>query len=200
MATNNSINLSAQGLAYYNGAGTFSAPTVTQDQILVGAASNNLASLGAMTNGQMIIGSTGATPVIGTIAVGAGLAVATGAGTLTISLTGGGFTWTDATNASYTLAVQNGYVANRGTLVTFTLPATAVLGDEIEIVGKGAGGWLIAQNANQQINVGSSPSTVGVGGSVASTNQFDAITLVCITAGASTIWSTSASMGNLTVV
>ena len=66
-------------------------------------------------------------------------------------------------------------------------------------MGKGSGGWLIAQNANQQINYGSSPTTVGVGGSLASTNQWDSVTLRLIDATGN-IWSVQDSIGNLTVV
>ena len=68
----------------------------------------------------------------------------------------------------------------------------------IRIAGK-SGAWSIAQNANQQINVGSASSTVGVGGSVASTNAGDCIELLCTTSGASTVWRALSYVGNLTV-
>jgi hypothetical protein len=72
------------------------------------------------------------------------------------------------------------------------------LGDTIKIVGK-LGTWSIAQNANQQILIGSASSTVGVGGSVAGTNVGDSIELVVITSGASTVWRSLSFVGNLTV-
>lgn len=111
----------------------------------------------------------------------------------------GAFTWTDVTGATQTLAVANGYVTDRGAGVTYTLPATAALGDQIRIVGK-LGIAVIAQNANQQISISSSSTTVGVGGSLTATNVGDCIWLVCITAGASTVWRAESSMGNWTVV
>lgn len=129
---------------------------------------------------------------------GGGIQTAGSGATLTVAVSGGGFTWTDATNATYTLAAQNGYVCDRGGGVTFTLPASGTLGDVIMIVGK-LGLWTIAQNALQQIVVGSSSSTIGVTGSVASTNLGDCITLICITAGTSTVWRSVSLVGNLTV-
>lgn len=99
-----------------------------------------------------------------------------------------GFSWYPITAASQLMTSNNGYIANRGTLVTLTLPTTSAVGDLITVVGQGAGGWLIAQAAGQQIHIGSSASTLGAGGSVASTNQFDSVDLVCIVA--STIWTT----------
>lgn len=85
MPTNNSIDLNATGLAKYNGSGTFSAVTVTQYAPLVGAASNGITSLGPLTNGQLLIGSTGANPVAATITPGAGVAITNGAGSITLA-------------------------------------------------------------------------------------------------------------------
>lgn len=42
------------------------------------------------TNGQLIIGSTGAFPVAATITAGSGITVTNGAGSVTIAATGGG--------------------------------------------------------------------------------------------------------------
>ncbi len=109
----------------------------------------------------------------------------------------GGFAWVDVTTATQNLSVQTGYVTDH-TNVTYTLPATANLGDQIRIVGK-LGITTIAQNANQQIVMSSASSTVGVGGSVAGTNVGDCVWLVCITAGASTIWRGESFVGNWTV-
>lgn len=100
----------------------------------------------------------------------------------TLSTTSQLYTVSEVTAATQTIAVNHGYVANRGTLITFTLPSTAALGDEFDISGLGAGGWIIAQNANQLIHVGSAVSTTGVGGSVASANRYDTIRLRCVVA------------------
>jgi len=106
--------------------------------------------------------------------------------------------WTDVTGATQTLAVNNGYFTDRSGGVTYTLPATATLGDNIRIDGK-LGLATVAQNANQAIRLGSSLTTTGVTGSLTATNVGDCLSLRCSTAGASTIWVVESSMGNWTV-
>lgn len=115
-----------------------------------------------------------------------------------VSIISGGFKWNDVTTATQTISTQNGYVTDRGGGVTYTLPATASFGDEFIITGK-LGQWTLAQNANQQINISSSSTTVGVGGSLASTNAGDSVWAVCTTAGASTVWRIFNFVGNITV-
>lgn len=108
------------------------------------------------------------------------------------------FPWTEVTGTSASMAVNNGYIANNAGLVTLTLPSTAALGSVIRITGKGAGGWTMAQNASQLVNFGSSVTTTGTGGSISSTNAFDSIEIVCITAN--TTFNMLSAQGNLTVV
>lgn len=133
-----------------------------------------------------------------TITAGTGISVTPGANTITIAATASGFTWTEVTGTSQAMAVNNGYILNNVGLVTATLPATAAVGDVVRIAGKGAGGWLLAQNASQTIFFGSSTTTPGVGGSLASTNRRDCIELICVTANND--WDVLSVQGNLTVV
>jgi hypothetical protein len=108
------------------------------------------------------------------------------------------FPWTEVTGTSASMAINNGYIANNAGLVTLTLPTTAALGSVIRITGKGAGGWTMAQSSGQSVNFGSSTSTVGAGGSISSTNAFDSLEIVCITANNG--FNVLAAQGNLTVV
>lgn len=78
------------------------------------------------------------------------------------------------------------YIANSGSLITVTLPATAPVGAEIEVFGKGSGGWKIGQNSGQSIHFGVFTTTTGMGGSLSSFGQYDAVRLVCIVAN--TTW------------
>lgn len=91
-----------------------------------------------------------------------------------------GFSWDMITATSSPMVSNVGYISNNAGLVTLTLPTTSSIGDEIAISGYGAGGWSIAQGASQLIHIGSSASTTGVGGSVASTNRYDSLRLVCV--------------------
>jgi hypothetical protein len=106
-----------------------------------------------------------------------------------------GMTWTDQTTTPATLAPLNGYIADNAGLVTLNMPATVALGSVFAIVGKGAGGWLVQMNTGQVANMGSSPTSSA--GSLASTNRYDCIELVCVTAN--TTFVVRSSMGNITV-
>lgn len=198
MATNNAINLNASGLARYDGAGTFSAVTTTQNAVLIGAASNGITSQ-ALTNGQLVIGSTGVSPSAATLTAGTGVSITNAAGSITINTVGGALTWTTVTGTSQAAAVNNGYIANNAGLVTVTLPSTSAVGDMVTVLGiNNATGWKVAQNAGNTIRFGSSTTTAGVGGSLASTATSDVVYLLCVTANA--IWTVVGSVGNLTVV
>jgi len=105
---------------------------------------------------------------------------------------------TEVTDAAATLAINRGVIANRGTLVTLTLPTVAKVGDEFEVVGKGAGLWKIEQNANQSIHWIASTTTVGVGGSLAATNIYDSIKFYCTVA--SLEFTVISAIGNITLV
>lgn len=111
--------------------------------------------------------------------------------------------WVNVTGTTQTIAVNTYYLANNAGTITFTLPASAALGDVFRIAGansNAASRWTIAQNAGQAIVMGSSTTTGGVGGSITSTSPADAIELVCTTAGASTRWTAISSMGTIAVV
>lgn len=160
-------------------------------------ASKNLVST-QLTNGQLMIGNSGNVPAAATLTAGSGISITNGSGSITIAATSAGFTWTTVTGTSQTISAENGYISNNAALITFTLPSTASVGDTFQIVGLGSGGWKIAQNASQLIHFGSSVTTTGTGGSLASTNQYDVLTVVCTVAN--TTFSVTTAIGNLTVV
>ena len=171
----------------------------TAHSLLVGEGSSPMVSLGVATNGQIPIGSTGADPVLATITAGMGVTVTNGAGSITLSASGGGLTWVDVTGVSQTVSASHGYVSDNAGTVTFTLPASCTFGDVFEIVGL-QGGWTLAQNANQKVLIGSTVTTVGVGGSLSSTNAGDCISLVAVNTSASSFWRVKTIQGNITVV
>ena len=108
------------------------------------------------------------------------------------------FPFIEVTSTSQAMAVNTGYIANNTALVTATLPSTSAVGDLVWIVGKGSGGWQIAQNAGQTIHFGNQDTTTGAGGSLDSTNQYDTIQLLCT--AANTDWTcTGISQGNISV-
>jgi hypothetical protein len=90
--------------------------------------------------------------------------------------------------------------ATPANMVTLTLPATPILGDTISVDGYTAGGWRIAQNANQQIFFGELSTTIGVGGYLQFTHAKDCVRIRCVTAGASAEWVVENVQGNVTCV
>jgi len=148
-----------------------------------------------MTNGSIIIGVTGGTPIVGSLAAGVGISISTGPGSIIISATGSGTGWTEVVGTSQAMLPDNGYVSSNAALVTLTLPAVAAFGSTISIVGKGAGGWRIAQGVGQNVQIGNTSSTVGVGGTVSSTNRYDSVNLICIVAN--TTWVTQGAPQSL---
>lgn len=193
----------------FTGQGNTSGPTflpigtdsgLTNHGIVLAQGDDAFVASNALSNGQLLIGSTGNNPVAGTLTAGSGIAITNGSGAITIASTTAGFAWTDVTSATQALSAQNGYLTDRGGGVTYTLPASAAaIGDTIIIVGK-LGLTTISQNAGQQILISSASSTLGVAGSVSGTNVGDCITLVCITSGTSSIWRASSVVGNWTLV
>jgi hypothetical protein len=129
---------------------------------------------------------------------GSGISTVGSGSTITFNVTGAGLEYTEVTGTSQAMAINQGYVLNNVGLVTATLPAVAAFGSVVAVVGKGSGGWRIAQNAGQTVHQNSTDSTTGVGGSVSSTARYNTAYLVCITAN--TDWVVYDSQGILTFV
>ena len=181
-----------------NGGTGVASPTAHSLPVAEGTSAFNF--LGPLNNGQLLIGSTGADPVAANIVAGTNISVVNTAGGIQISASGsGGITWTHVTGTSQTMAANAGYIADNVGLVTLALPATSNIGDELFIVGKGSGGWTVSQVGSQTIIIGSSSSTPGSGGSIASSNAKDSIYLVCTVAN--TEWtSVGGPQGAITIV
>lgn len=187
-------------IMYATSANVLGSISAANSAVLLTNASGVPAFSGTLTNGQIIIGSTGGTPAAATLTAGAGISISNAANSITIAGTGSGIGWTEVTGTTQAITADSGYIANNAGLVTLTLPVTAALGTAISIIGKGAGGWKIAQNASQIVQVGSQGSTAGVGGSVSSSNRYDSINLICTTANI--VWTTlgAPQSASLTIV
>jgi len=189
--------LGTTGVASRTAADTWATSSITQNALLYGSATQGLTNLGPLTNGQLAIGSTGNPPSAATLTAGAGITITNGAGSITITNTGAAPTW-QAVSAGGALSVDNGYICIApGGALSFSLPATSAVGDEVELVLDGATSWTITQGAGQSIRFGLFTTTVGAGGSLASTAQGDAVRIVCSVAN--TKWNVLSAVGNLTV-
>ena len=175
----------AFGTTVVAGGGTGLATLTTYELMASGTtATGNMQQIASGTTGQVLY-SNGAGALPSFAAAPAGVA------------------WVDVTSATQTIAASTGYVTDNATQVTYTLPATPAFGNVFRITGGVSGSatapWIIAQNAGQQINFGNTSTTVGTGGSIASTFQYDSIECVCVVAGASAVWVVLDSVGNLIV-
>ena len=165
-----------------------------------GAGSTVTISVDGAVVGQTITGDNGGalSPTAGNwnIVGGTGITTTGVGSTLTID-SSGGFTWVEVTGTSVGLLANTGYILNNVGLVTATLPALCEIGDTFQIVGKGAGGWRVAQNAGDTIHFGNQDTTTGVVGMLDSTNQYDCIEFVCTVVDLD--WTVVDSVGNITV-
>ena len=154
----------------------------------------------ALTDGQVLVGSTAGYPIPATLTAGTGISISNGANTITITNSFTGATWNDVTGTSQGMAVNNNYLANHATLlVTLTLPAIAAFGSMITVQGYGPGLFTIAQNAGQTIHFGDKNTTTGAGGSITALNRYNSITLLC--AVANTDWTVvNGPQGDFTIV
>lgn len=146
-------------------------------------------------NGQIPIGNgTGYT--IANINAGSGISISNTAGGITIAGTGSGTGFTHVTGTSQQMVADAGYVPDNVALCTLTLPVNAAFGSAQSVVGLGAGGWRIAQNSGQNIQVGNQTTTTGVAGSLSSTNRYDSIDLLCVVANTTWVaWGAPQSAG-----
>jgi len=179
------------------GAGGTGLTTITDHALVVGSGTAALTEIGPLTNGQLLIGSTGADPVAATLTAGTGVNITNGAGTITLNAVGGALSW-NAVAVNGTFAVNNGYLCTGGAALSYALPAASAVGDVVSIGLDGSTSWTITQGAGQQIRIGNQTTTAGAGGSLASSAQGDIVHLVCVTAN--TTWLVTSSIGNITVV
>ena len=119
-------------------------------------------------------------------------------GQLFDELQAGAFNADVVTTTTQQAPANASYIANNAGLVTVTLPATASVGSRVRVIGLGAGGWRVAQNANQLVHKSGTATTTGTGGSLSSSNRYNAVELVCVVAN--TEWDVVSSEGTLTLV
>lgn len=185
------------GVQTYTCPGGWTASVIAQYGAITAGAGNTLKST-ILNNLQILIGVTGSDPVAATLIPGAGISISNAGGNLTISSTAQPIIWSTVTANTQAMAVQNGYINSGSALCTYLLPATAAIGQEVHVLGLGAGGWTVTQNAGQSMIYGDTTTTVGTGGSFSSQLPSDYIILRCIVAN--TTWKVVQTSNALTPV
>lgn len=119
-------------------------------------------------------------------------------GDATWSTPSNGVTWQNI-NSNITMSSNNGYLCNKNSSITLTLPTTSALGDIISIITTNTGGFVLEQNASQFVRLGNVVTTTGTSGSITSSTIGDSLQLVCIRVNVA--WSSLGGFqGNLTYV
>lgn len=102
--------------------------TVTNHAIVLGSTSNAIKSLGVAGNGELVIGSTGADPVLATLTAGTNVSITNAAGSITINASANDLTvnYTSINNGSspYTVASTDYFIGCdvSGGVITVRLP------------------------------------------------------------------------------
>lgn len=135
MAKNNTLNNDISTCAGLPPAGI---SIGANSAMIVSNSSGAAEATGTMTDGQVIIGSTGATPTATTLTAGTGITVTNGAGIITIAAIGG--------------AAANGLlnVQRLTTTGTYTATAGTVSCVVMAVAGGGGGGAVVAASAGTQ--------------------------------------------------
>jgi len=155
IVSGSSADLSALSLdtALPVGSGGTGASTLTDGGVLVGSGTGAITALGQATNGQLVVGSTGADPVLATLTGGANITVTNSAGGISIAATGLGSGTVQTVSATGT---KNG----------LTLSSDGDTVDPVITLGGALSGVANSQLVNDSVTIGS--TSVDLGGTAAS--------------------------------
>lgn len=176
--------------------GTNSSAVLQNNRIMVSSGGAIVETASALSNGQLLIGSTGAAPVVANITAGSGVSVANGAGTISIGLTTPVSIANGGTNNA--TSVQNG---NRVMLSTGTqIIESGAMTDGRVIIGS-TGNTPSAQNitGNSGVSVTNGAGSITIGLTYSSSTSPTADTLVLrdssgtISARGVQVWDTTGS-------
>lgn len=154
----------ANQIAYYATTGeAVSGLTGANSALLVTDATGVPAMTASLADGEVVIGTTSGTPAPATLTPGTGISIASAAGAITISATGGGFAVATISGTSQNAAVNTMYIALNAGQTTLTLPGTFSVGDTVILVGSTAnvGGWIIATAAGDTVMLNGTPTSAG---------------------------------------
>lgn len=185
-----------------NGSGVATAVAMSGDATLsnagaltIGSNKVTYAKMQTVTASRLLGNPTGSTANASEISLGSGLSFIGS----TLNVTAGGIAVVNQTSSTATLSANTCYITNNGaSLVTYTLPTTAAVGDVFEIVGNSSGKWTLAQNAGQSILVDSTNTTTGTGGSITATTNGGSIRFRCTVAN--TNFTAQTVLASLTIV
>ena len=133
------------------------AATLTDHGVLFGSAATAITASAELTDGQLLIGDTGADPVLATLTAGTGIGITNAAGAITVASTG--TTLNAQTGTTYTLVLTDAgklVTADNAAAIALTVPPNSSvafpLGTRISVIQKGAGVVTITAGSGVTIN------------------------------------------------
>jgi len=135
--TISSVNSNGNIVLSPNGSGTVNIAYATLNAVAVYGASGALSQVGPLTNGQIIIGSSGVAPVAGTITSNGGtITITTGPGAINIETSGiSSFSYKNVNSSPYTVLTTDEYISVdcSGGPITIKLHNAATTGQSFTI-------------------------------------------------------------------
>lgn len=143
--------------------------STTDHSLLIGNGTGSaIGSLGVATDGQLVIGSTGADPTLATLTAGTGISITDASGSITITNTSASGLTINSQTSDYTLVLtDNGkFVSmNDADPLDVTVPLNSSVafptGTELFVYQEGAGAVSILPTTGVTINSGRDGETVG---------------------------------------
>jgi hypothetical protein len=154
-------------LSSITAAGVFNSTTFTASSFAFVNASQNLVSTAAPTNGQLLIGSTGANPVVAALTAGTGISITNGAGSITIALSTPVSIANGGTNSSTALNNNRIMVSSAGAIVE----AAALTNGQLLIGSTGAAPVAAAITAGLNMFITNGAGSISLASLSATTNQ-----------------------------
>src|SRR6202030_2163279 len=182
--------------------------SLTAHSLLVGEGTSAITSLGAATNGQLPIGSTGAEPVLATLTAGTGITVTNGPGSITIAASGSGVVETITGNTGGSISPAAGNInivtanatpvfAGSGSTETldFAAPGNLALGSSLSSVTTATQNTALGVGALSSLTTGTNNSALGFNAGHALTSGFDNVALGAFALDANTTGSYNVALG-----
>lgn len=158
----------------------------TADAIFITDESNTPHWSSALTDGQILIGATGAAPAPAVLTEGSGITIGVGPNSITISSDATGMEVLAAgTDSVQMISNVLYYTDNATNPVQFSLPLNPAIGERVAVVGVSAPGYNFLVGADESLSIGTMATT---NGEVTADSASNSIELICVATSPLNAW------------